>query len=235
MKNFFASLTAVFLLISGSNAQTKLNQGLITFQISNVKADDPQVEMMMGGLKDSKTEVFFDENNHAMKMEMMGGMLKITNLGDYSSSKNHMLMDMMGQKIWVESDMGVEKLSEAEKKSLDNIKVSYDENDTKTILGYKCYKMELINPDMADTKVYSYISKDIETKANIIQGFENVKMEGFPLEYTVVNPMMTMTMVATKISDTVDKSKFTLNTKGYKKMTMEEFKSSMGNFGGMGF
>jgi len=50
------------------------------------------------------------------------------------------------------------------------------------------------------------------------------------------SPQMSMTMETKELSDKMDESSLTVDTGGYKKMTMEEFQKSMGGMGGgMGF
>ena len=141
-----------------------------------------------------------------------------------------MLMDAMGNKSWIESKL--DESQDAKQKEIAKLtKIEYDKNDTKEILGYKCYKMTITNPEMEGITVTGYLTEDIKTKANIIQGFQSVELPGYAMEFTAGNPKFTMTMTAVDLKDTVDDSKFTLDTKGYKKITMEEFKKSMGGFG----
>ncbi len=92
-------------------------------------------------------------------------------------------------------------------------------------------KMTIQNPAMEDMNVSAYITEEIKTKANIIRGFESLEYAGFPLEFTVGNAMFAMTMTTKAIEDKVDDAKFTIDTNGYKKMTMEEFQKSFGNMG----
>ena len=66
----------------------------------------------------------------------------------------------------------------------------------------------------------------------MIQGFQSLEFSGYTMEFTVGNPQFSMTYTAVEIKDSVDDSKFTYDTKGYKKMTMEEFQKSMAGMGG---
>lgn len=52
----------------------------------------------------------------------------------------NMLFDVMGQKMWLESTLE-ESQTAQQKEIASKSKIDYDKNDTKEILGYKCYKM----------------------------------------------------------------------------------------------
>lgn len=235
MKNLL-SIFVGLLLVSSNNvltAQTVLNKGTITMEITDVKSDDPQMEMGLAALKGSQTELIFNEKQYVTNMDMMGGMISMKNVVNKGDNKMNLLMDAMGNKIWVESDL--DKAQNAtEKEAISKSKITYDKKDTKIILGYNCYKMTLTNPEMDGMKLIGYVTSDIKTNANIIRGYEGVEFEGYPLEYTVenANPAFTMTTKAVKIKDTVDEKQFILDTKGYKKMTMDEFQKAMGSMGG---
>lgn len=142
-----------------------------------------------------------------------------------------MLMDAMGNKIWVESDIDKAE-TVAEKQVAEQSKVTYDKADTKTILGYKCHKMTLTNPEMEDFTLTGYVTQDIKTNANLVKGFQSLNFDGYLMEYTISNPQFSITMSAVEVKDTFDESKFNFDTKGYKKMTMDEFQKSMGGMGG---
>ncbi len=236
MKNFLG-LIAVFVLIGSSHtltAQKTLTKGTVIMEITDVKADDPQMEMGLAALVGSQTELVFAEGQYVTNMDMMGGMISMKSHVKQGENKFNMLMDAMGNKIWVESDLDKAQ-SNAEKEMAAQSKITYDKNATKEILGYKCYKMTLTNPEMEGLTLIGYVTPDIKTPANIVQGFQSVEFEGYLMEYTLGNPQFSMTFAAVKISDTVDEKQFDLDTKGYKKMTMDEFQKTMGAMGGMGF
>jgi hypothetical protein len=55
------------------------------------------------------------------------------------------------------------------------------------------------------------------------------------MEFSVGSAQFSMTMTAIDVNDNVDEKKFALDTKGYKKQTMEEFQKAMSGMGGFGF
>jgi hypothetical protein len=88
---------------------------------------------------------------------------------------------------------------------------------------------------MEDFGISGYATDELKLNPKILQGFESARMEGFPLEYIVGNKMFGMTMTAVSVKDTVDSKKLQFDTKGYKKMTMEELTKMTGGMGGFGF
>ena len=215
-------------------SQKSISQGMVVMEITEISSPDPQTASMMEMMKGSQTEINFNTQSHASKMSMMGGMVEVKTYVSNETKVFDMLMDMMGQKYWIQSTLDdLAKDEQAQKAA--NAKVEYNKDQKKKIMGYDCYAMTVIMPDNAEMKVTGYVTEEIKTDANIIQGLQAVKFAGFPIEYTVETPMMKLTMSAVDIKDKVDTTKLTPQTSGYTKMTMEEFKQKMGGMGGFGF
>jgi len=222
-------------MVTGLFSQKTLEKGSIKMEITKVNAEDPQMAMGLEMMKGSQTQVFFKNEQYVTHMDMMGGMVKMQIHVEKAKNMMNMLFDMMGNKTWIESKL--EDAQSAQQKEIaSKSQIDYDKNDTKEILGYKCYKMTVTNPEMDGITVTGYVTEDIKTKANLVQGFQSLEFAGYTMEFTVGSPKFSMTMTAIEINDTVDDSKFSFDTKGYKKMTMEEFQKSMGCMGaGLGF
>jgi len=222
-------------MVTGLFSQKTLEKGSIKMEITKVNAEDPQMAMGLEMMKGSQTQVFFKNEQYVTHMDMMGGMVKMQIHVEKAKNMMNMLFDMMGNKTWIESKL--EDAQSAQQKEIaSKSQIDYDKNDTKEILGYKCYKMTVTNPEMDGITVTGYVTEDIKTKANLVQGFQSLEFAGYTMEFTVGSPKFSMTMTAIEINDTVDDSKFSFDTKGYKKMTMEEFQKSMGGMGaGLGF
>ncbi len=236
MKNNFYLVSFIFLLLANNVlvAQKVMDKGTVKMEITNVSAEDPQMAMGLEMMKGSETELIFKEDQYVTNMNMMGGMMKIQVFVEKGKNTMNMLMDMMGNKSWIESKL--DETQNAQQKAIaEQSKIEYDKNETKEILGYKCYKMTVTNPEMEGITVTGYVTEDIKTKANLIQGFQSLEFAGYTMEYTVSNPKFSMTMTAVDVKDTVEESKFSFDTKGYKKMTMAELQKSMGGMGGLGF
>lgn len=231
---FLSKLFVVILFFStsyASYAQKTLEQGTVKMEITKADSDDPNMAMGLQAMNGSQTLVVFDGNKHVSVMDMMGGMIKIKVLVEKESNKMNMIFDMMGNKTWVESELDKAQ-SEKEKTVAAQTKIEVDKNTTKEILGYKCYKITMTNPEMDGLSIEAYVTEDIKTKANLIQGFQSVELPGFTMEFNVINPQMRMTMSAVEVSEKADPKLFELDTKGCKKMTMEEFQKSMAAMGG---
>jgi hypothetical protein len=233
MKNILSFLTVCILLVVVNvvSAQKTMDKGSIKMEVTNVSAEDPQMAMGLEMMKGSQTEVFFKNEQYVTHMDMMGGMVKMQVHVEKEKNMMNMLFDMMGNKTWIESKLDDAQTPQQKEISAKS-KIEYDKSNTKEILGYKCYKMTITNPEMEGMTVSGYVTEEIKTKANLIQGFQSLEFAGYTMEFTVGNPQFSMTSTAVEIKDTVDDSKFTFDTKGYKKMTLEEFQKSMGSMGG---
>ena len=224
-----------FVTIGFLNAQKTLDKGYVKMEITNISSDDPQMAMGLEMMKGTQTELYFTKDQYITNMNMMGGMIETKTLINNSAGTMDMLFNAMGQKMWISSTL--EEASKGEQaKIAETAKIVEDLNDTKEVLGYKCHAVNITTPEMADMKVKCYVTKEIKTNANLIQGMQALKLNGYPMEFTLTMPTMTMTMAAKEVSENVDDSKFKLNTEGYKKMTMAEFQKQMGGMGaGFGF
>ncbi|MBT8233509.1 MAG: hypothetical protein HKO66_00200, partial [Saprospiraceae bacterium] len=168
---------------------------------------------------------------------MMGGMIKIKSLVNNADEHLTFLFDAMGQKMMVESTKEERAAMEADQKELvESLDISYDEDDTKEILGYKCIKATISGDEEFPMDFSMYVSRDIKASNELIQGLQGIDLDGFPLEYIMEMEQMSMTYTATELKTEIDASVFEINTSGYQKMTFQEFQEQMGAFGGgMGF
>ena len=238
MKKINGIITSVVLMmllgcLTMINAQS--NQGTMALSITDVSSDNPQVAAMSDMLMGNETTIYFKDGQSLTKMNMMGGMVKIDVKVD-AEENSDMLMDAMGNKIWVSSTKAENDLARAGVDNpLEEMDISYDQNDTKTIAGYECDKMTVTFPDQDGAALEAYITEDLQINAPVIQGVEMEGFAGFPLEYSFNNGMMNMTITTTSFEPTVDETVFDLNTSGYQKMTMQEFMDMMSNMGGGGF
>ena len=119
-------------------------------------------------MKGSETKVFFRGAESLTRVDMMGGMIKIDVKIDEEENSD-MLMNAMGNKIWVAST----KLEEARMKAetdnpMEEMDITYDKDDTKEIAGYNCYKMTVEFPDAEDSGLVGYVTEDITIRPNFI-------------------------------------------------------------------
>lgn len=234
MKQRLLFILCLIVVAGNMFAQKTMSQGMVVMELTDITSPDPQTAAMMEMMKGSQTEINFNTKGHSSKMSMMGGMVEVKTYVNSETKAFDMLMDMMGQKYWIQSNTDELAKDEQAQKAA-NAKVEYNKDQKKKIMGYDCYAMTVTMPDNAEMKLTGFVTEDIKTDANIIQGMQAIKFAGFPIEYTLETPMVKMTMTAIDIKDNVDASKLTAQTSGYTKMTMEEFKQKMGGMGGFGF
>lgn len=234
MKKIFLSLFVLMISVVAINAQ--MDKGFIKVEITDVSSDNEQMAMQLEMMKGTETNYYFSGDKYVTKMSMMGGMVNMENHINTKTKKMDMLMDAMGSKLWVDTNLDEAK-SGQEALTNEDVNISYDKSDTKKIHGLDAYKftMEVPNPQMK-MNISGYLTEEINTEGNLIQGMEKVSLAGFPLEFTVKNSVMEMKMEATEVSKDVNAGIFDLKTDGYKKMTWSEFQTQMGSMGGgMGF
>ena len=212
-------------------AQDMITQGVISMEFTEITADDDAMASQLQMLKGSTVSVTFTPDQTKTSTSIMGGMVETTTIAN--ETETTMLMDMMGQKYLINT-LNEELM--ADKPSTDDIKITYDKTDTKVIMGYDCYKATMNSPSLQGMDVVMYVTEAIKGTPQMIQGFENAKISGFPLLIKVGNPMFAMTMETKSISKEVPADAFTVNETGYTKMTYKEFTEKMGGMaGGLGF
>lgn len=173
-------------------------EGKITYEISYEELPEA-IEPYAAMLPKESTSYHKGKKSRTEQNTMGGQTITIV---DMEKKVGYIVMDMMGMKSaykMEESDL------EAGNKEGDKFDIKYT-NETKTIAGYVCKKVEITSKD--DKSVtYAYVTDKIE-------GMNNSKMnylKGFPLEYTVKANGMEMSIKAKSISkEKVSDAFFTL-------------------------
>ncbi len=222
---FTASLAMGF--VNTSIAQS--DKGTITMEITEVSSDNPQGAQMAEMMKGTQTIIHFKGDKSVTQMNMMGGMIKM-NLHAEIGGEFNMLMDAMGQKIWV--NMPITEIAQL-KSQAPEMEITYDKEDKKTIAGYECYRMDAVVDGDTEMNITAYITEDLNFEAPIMQGVDMTQFAGFPLEYSMEGGPMELTFTTKELLDTVDDAVFELNTSGYQSMSMDDLQSMGG--GGLGF
>ena len=205
----------LLLLVSISSIGQTMTSGLVKYKMTS----DNEQMAMMGDIIMSN---YFDKENVAVEIDMMGGMVltKIyKKINDPNSTK--MTMDAMGQKYEI---TGVDEKSAkgVDMADLENIAtVTYDKATTKEIAGYKCYKATVTYND--DKTGEFYLTDAIKMAISSTES----KLKGFPLEMTIVTPDATLNLIATDVIKDLPKDAFMV-PEGFEKVTMEEFQEKMG-------
>ena len=205
---------------TAADAQKKLNEGKVVFEISYPGMQlDPQQAAMLPS--ESVTYVKNGKSRTEQKMGMGMNQVMIT---DAVAKTAVTLVDMMGNKTAIKTskeDMEKEE-AKAEKPTVKLL------DETKEIAGYKCKKAEIT--DAKGNKTTLFYTKDIEAARGGKGPFAGI--DGFPMEFEMKQPSMSIKLTATKVvEEKVDDVMFSVPS-GYKEMTMEEYKKQMG--GAMG-
>ncbi len=184
-------------------------EGVVTYSIS---VDNPQMAAFVGSsmtqyVKGSKTKTLQD------------GMISKTIFSDRSTTDEPIvLLDAMGNKYQVKND--------PTKKADKDPMIKYMD-DTKTILGYTCHKAEITATDAQGQAITSevYYTEDIVTPIAKSGPFKLLK--GFPLEYSMSQQGVKVSITATKVDkQSLKDDTFTVPS-GYKLMTMEEIRADI--------
>jgi GLPGLI family protein len=220
MKKIFASLLGLSLLVAfNANAQKPKNfEGVISYGISIDSEDlDPMSKSVLEGMT---TEVFI--KGEKTKIIQDQGMAKTIIITD-GKKQPVILMDMMGQKFRLKSDPDFAKKEEEVEK---NTKIK-ETNETKTIAGYNCKKVEVTNMN-GETSIV-YYSPDLPASNSAGAQFKGLK--GMALEYEVNQMGMKMIVAAKSVkAEKIADSKFAIPD-GYTEISVEDLQKMFG--GGM--
>ncbi len=186
-------------------------EGIVTYSMT---VDNPQAAAMFQGssvkiyIKGDKTKTIIDMNIYKRIL-----------FADRKSPDDAVtLIESMGNKYQVKSD----KTKKDEKDPV----IKYVDG-TKTIAGYNCHKAEItVTDDQGQSNVSDvYYTEDIVITPSKTGPFKGLK--GFPMEYSVKQQGMTISMSATTVTkQTVSDDTFKVPT-GYKLMTPEEIQQDM--------
>lgn len=189
-------------------------QGTVVYSIEYIEV--PKEVEGMESMLPQETIMSVSGDLVRVEQDIMGGSQII--LVDNQKKESHVIMNLMGQKLDV--FLSKEEIEAAEDETPD-MKVE-ELTGSKKILGYRCRKALITNPDTGDTQTVYYTKKlEIEHK-----DFKNLK--GFPLEYYTSQQGMKIKMTATSVTRKNLPAFFFEVPDGYTRMTMEELTEMMG-------
>lgn len=233
MKQFISTLLVAFVLVASATdllSQKKWDKGTVTYEITEVKSQEP----MLGMMKGSTFGFSFDDEKVRMDMDVMGGMMAMKMVMQGTEKAPIVLMDMMGQKIHL--DIKDEDMKTADNGNpfdpndidLSDMKVTYVDG-TREIAGYKC-RTANVTAEGQTFQMFTTdkISFDNEAARKFLDHFG-----GFPLGMSVNADGNEVIILAKNVDSKVSGDRFKLSTDGYQKMTPEEFGKQMG--GSFGF
>lgn len=217
MKKYILSVITTFAiggLVIGQNFE---GQAKVDIEYTDLPESIAPYEAML------PKEMTYKIKNEKIKIEQesMGG--STNTIVDNKAKKGVLLMDMMGKKMAIKMDLDKEDTKEEAAKM--TVKVT---DETKEIAGYKCKKAVITYDDGQQIDVW--FTKELPQFNNPNADFTS-KIDGFPMQYTMTNQGMTMTIKVSKIEKKkIADSEFNIPD-GYEEMTMEEFQESMGGMG----
>ena len=233
MKKLILTFFSLCLLITTGVAQ---DQGYIKMEITDVATENAEMAGYLEMMKGTETEYFYTAEQSLVKANMMGGMVEMSTIVNTEDESMVMLMNAMGNKMHIESTKSERDLAEAKSgQEMPEYNIEYDENVTKEILGHQCIKAVVtIGEEDSDEKMTMdmFVAPELKMSSKMIQGLDKVDIKGFPLEYIMDAGIMKMTITATELEDSVDEKAFEIDTRGYKKMTWDEFQETMKAMGG---
>jgi len=218
------------------NIGVSQDKGYIKMEITDVATDDAEMAGYLEMMKGTETEYFYTAEKSMTKSNMMGGMVEMTNIVNNDDQSMVMFMNTMGQKMQIESTKAERDVAEAKAGTeIPDFDIEYDENVTKEILGHKCIKATVVvgeEGEQGSMTMDMYVAPDLKMSSKMIQGLDKMDIRGFPLEYIMDAGIMTLTVTATELKDDLDLSVFDFDSRGYKKMTWDEFQETMKMMGG---
>lgn len=188
---------------------------MITYQIEYL-ALPPEIEGMEAMLP-SESRVFYKGEKSRTEQDVMGSGMQIV-IEDMANNKFFVLMDMMGQKIVLESTE--EEIKEQES-SRANTTVDFVK-DKREIAGYNCKKAIINNTD-AEAPLTVYYTTKLKSGRDRFEG-----LGGIPLQFGMLNGGVQARLTATKVEKMeVDESLFTV-PEGYTTMTSDDMMQMLG-------
>lgn len=216
----FLALSLLFFAFSTPTFAQK-KKGKVIDQAHVKYAVTAEGNTMASAFTGSKIDLFFTPNHGKVLGDLMSGMMKIDARFDKKDNKGMVLLDMMGQKKFIEMD---EELTKDTKKTNEKPPSVEYTKKFKKIAGYKCQEARMMIEGMAEP-VIVYITEKLN-----LDNFKDISMlkfsglKGFPLSWEMEQDGMKFKIEATDVSlDKLSKKIFNLDVpEGYEKMTMED-------------
>ena len=215
MKLTIKSIPNILILLfifSSTIAQSNF-EGKIVYTISY--ADLPtEMQGMESMLPKDMTIHMKGNKSRIMQKQMMGDM---TIVSDMDAKNGFMEMNMGGQALRI--NISTEEF-EQEANKMPQIEYL---DETMTIAGYKC-KKAIMKDESGELAMTVFYTEEINNQAQK----EFAGLKGFPLQYSMTQQNMKMSMTASEVSkESVPESIFN-KSEGYQDMSQADFQKMMG-------
>jgi len=217
--NLSALILALPFMFLAFGSHAKEFKGVITYKVTLTGSGvTDEVKAMM-----PKTMVLTIKDNKS-RSEMVMGMGKTVAISDADAKTSTVLLDMMGQKIAIQSTY--EDIQKEMEESPDfTVEKS---SDTKEIAGYTCKKAIVRSGD--GIEIIVYYTDELGTGATYFDDPQFKDIDGMMLEFEMPNEGMSMKFTAITVEKkNVDDSEFTI-PEGYQVKTKEEMQGMFGGF-----
>lgn len=202
----------------------QMDEGHILYDLK-MESSDPEVEAQLSMVAGSTMEIFFKEENVRLEMSI-GTFQKTTTITNLDEGKTVSLIDGMMGKYATVIEIKDDEAEVTEEEG--EIEIELVEGETKEVAGYTCKKAIIIDED-GNESVFWY-TEEIKTLKNGGAMINN-QIPGMPLEFSVVNPQITMVMTAREVNNKLKKSKQLFSTdipEGYDVKELDELQDAMG-------
>ncbi len=213
MKNSLAALIAVFLSLP-LFAQKKFSEGVISYDIViNTGSSKPRA----ADLFDGATSTVYLKGAKS-RTDMVSSLGTQSTIIDGTKNLVYILKEYGEQKYLIQ--LSPANWKDANKKN-ENVQFTFDD-ESKTILGYKCTKAI---GKLADGSTFTvWYTKDLVPENNDFQ-YVNKSLPGLAMEYESIMGNLKITYTVSKINtEPVQAAKFDIPKAGYRILTYEESK-----------
>jgi hypothetical protein len=217
MRRFFTILLVVgcILLVQAVNAQKKLTEGTISYDIIiNTGTDKPQ----NADFFDGATSAVYIKGNRC-RTDMISSLGTQSTIIDDTKNTITILKEFGEQKYMI--SLTPANWKDANKR-YEGVVFRYEGNETKSIIGYSCKKA--IGTLKDGTTFVVWYTPDLQAESNGCQ-YANKNLPGIAMQYETTLGNLKVTYTVSKISfSPVPSSKFDLPKSGFRIMTYEESK-----------
>ncbi|MBK8955538.1 MAG: hypothetical protein IPM34_08285 [Saprospiraceae bacterium] len=240
----FLGLFFLSFIMNSLQAQA-YTKGRLKMEVEKIILNGEEAPVDMGAhLGDISLQIFSDGNKQKTSMSMM--MMKTETFYDPALDSVKMYMDLMGKKYLVADSRSSINQNNKQKGIEDKLEIKEMREDTKEILGYKCYRVDVkmkapgegasLEVD-ADLDLKLYVTEQLKFDASYItNGKQSINLKGTPLEYNMKmgsgNFAMEMIMVAKEFSKEISEKDFEVPQGNYKIYTSETFQKEMSQMKG---
>lgn len=245
MYSFKSFVYLIFILLNHP-AFCQLSKGMLKLEAVSIKMNGeeapPDMVSNLGGM-----EISLYSSGSIQKSVMNIMMMKTISIMDMKKDSLTVYMDMMGKKY---------KISESRESNWDTITadVKHEENsieikeypgEVKTILGYKCHRVDIImkipeqefkKDDFKEIVIRAYCTREIKFDASYVtQTSKKIPFKGTPLEYNITmgnsSFKMEVTMLAKEYKREFDAKELLPPAGNYKELNMDQFQKEMRELG----